>query len=102
MRIDFPQLGNGQFVEILDPKKMSWRAQKELTAAMKDESIAAQLEVAELIAVALIKKGYVLDAHDEPVTFPLTEESLVRVPAIVIEEVAKKFAEVRSEATSKN
>jgi hypothetical protein len=103
MRIEFTeQLGDGQFVEIRDPRKMSWGQQKQITSALQDDTIYGQLETAERIAVAMVRSGYVLDADDKPVAFPLTAENVVGVPSVVIEEVAKKFAEIKAAVTPKN
>lgn len=102
MKIEFSELHEGAHVELKHPKKLSWKEQKAITVAFKDEDISSQLDVAERLAIALIKKGYILDADDKPVEFPLTEETVGNVPAVVIEEVTKKFAEIKSEATGKN
>lgn len=96
MRIDLSVLGEGQFVEIKDVNKMSWKQQKALTSAFKEDSIEAQLDVAELLAVSLVKGGYLLDVEDKPVSFPLTAESVGDVPASVVEKVAEAFAQAKS------
>lgn len=102
MKIELTELGAGQFVEIKNPKVLSWGQQKKITSAMKDDSLASQLDVAEVLTTSLVIGGYVLDENDKPVAFPLTAESIEDLPAIVIEKVAGAFADARSEATSKN
>lgn len=103
MRIDLSErLGEGQFVEIRDPNKLTWGQQKSIASALSDDSLSGQLETAERIAIALIKGGYVLDADDKPVTFPLTEQNVGDVPGAVIEEVASAFAEAKKANTPKN
>lgn len=102
MRIELNEIGQGQHVEIKSPKTLSWGTQKKITSAMKDDSLASQLDVAEVLAITLIKGGYVLDENNAPVPFPLTAESVELLPALVIEKVAEAFADARSEATSKN
>jgi hypothetical protein len=102
MKIELTELGEGQFVEIKNPKVLSWGQQKKITSAMKDESMASQLDVAEVLTLSLVKGGYVLDENNQPVAFPLTTESIEVLPALVIEKVAGAFAEARAEATSKN
>jgi hypothetical protein len=102
MKIELTELGEGQFVEIKSPKTLSWGTQKKITSAMKDDSLASQLDVAEVLTITLVKGGYVLDENNQPITFPLTAESVELLPAVVIEKVAGAFADARSEATSKN
>lgn len=96
MRIDFPELHDGAFVEIKDPKKLTWKEQKNITKAFTNESMEAQMEVAERIALALIKSGYLLDDENRPVTFPLTDETVQNLPAMVVETVTTKFAELKN------
>jgi hypothetical protein len=91
MRIDFPQLGEGYFVEIKDPKKLKWKEKKEITKQYKEGDIPAQLDLSEYIAVVLIKSGYMLDEDKKPITFPLTADTVGDVPADVVEEVVKAF-----------
>jgi hypothetical protein len=102
MKIELTELGEGQFVEIKNPKVLSWGQQKKITGAMKDESMESQLEVAEVLTTTLVKGGYVLDENNQPIAFPLTAESIDLLPAMVIEKVAAAFADARSEATPKN
>lgn len=102
MKIELTELGEGQFVEIKSPKTLSWGTQKKITSAMKDDSIASQLDVAEVLTITLVKGGYVLDENNQPIPFPLTVESVELLPAVVIEKVAEAFASARSEATPKN
>lgn len=96
------ELGEGQFVEIKNPKVLSWGQQKKITQAMKDETIASQLDTAEVLTMSLVKGGYVLDENNQPIVFPLTADSIELLPAIVIEKVAEAFAQARNEAASKN
>lgn len=102
MRIELTELGEGQFVEIKNPKVLSWGQQKKITSAMKDESMESQLGVAEILVITLVKNGYVLDEENKPVTFPLTAENVDLLPALVIEKVAAAFASTRSEEEQKN
>lgn len=95
IRVELEQLGQGQFVEIRDPKFLPWGVQRNLAISLKDESIQSQMEFAEKLSVLLIRNGYVLDEDDKPVQFPLTDSSVQNVPAVVIEAVAAKFGEVR-------
>jgi hypothetical protein len=69
---------------------------------MKDDSMASQLDVAEVLTLSLVKGGYVLDENNQPIVFPLAADSIEQLPAIVIEKVAGAFAEARNEVTSKN
>ena len=102
MRIELNELGEGQFVEIKSPKLLSWGTQKKITSAMKDDSIASQLDVAEVLTTSLVVGGYLLDENNQPIAFPLTAEGIEVVPALVIEKVAGAFASARAEVTSKN
>jgi hypothetical protein len=97
MRLEFKELGEGYFVEIKDPKKLKWKEQKAITAAFVDETLSSQLTVAERVAIALIKSGYMLDEDtNAPIQFPLNEESVGEVPSIVIEKVSAAFAESKT------
>jgi hypothetical protein len=96
IRIDLTeQLGAGQYVEIRDPRLLPWGTQKRLQQILKDESIESQLTLAENIAVELIRGGHVLDENHVPIAFPLNGNDMERVPAVVIETVVQKFAEIR-------
>jgi hypothetical protein len=105
MRIELSMLGEGQYVEMKDPHRLKWAEQKSMAAALKDgdtADVGNGLEFAEKIALWMVKGGYLLDDDNKPIVFPLTAETVGEVPAIVIEEVAKSFAEARKEAASKN
>lgn len=101
IRVDIPELGADQFVEIKDPKFLPWGVQKEITAMVSgkgsDVETSAQLDVAERIAMAIIKGGNVVDEDNVPFTFPLTEESVKLIPSVVIERVTTKFAELKGQ-----
>lgn len=97
IRIDLTeQLGEGQYVEIRNPKLLPWGVQRELTSALKDNSLESQTLFAEKLAVRLIKSGYVLNEDGQPISFPLTDESVQFVPGVVVEAVASEFAKIRS------
>lgn len=96
MRIDLHELGEGMYVILKDPKRLSWKEQKEIIAAMGDgNDPAKQMEGAEVLAIALIKSGFVLDEDNHQVVFPLTKETVGRVPAVVIEKVLDAYAKVK-------
>jgi hypothetical protein len=75
MKIELTELGEGQFVEIKNPKVLSWGQQKKITTAMKDDSLASQLDVAEVLTITLVKGGYVLDENDQPITHSLLRQN---------------------------
>lgn len=102
MKIELPELGEGQWVEIRDPKRMSWGKQKQIAATVKEKEIATQLDATELLAIALVKAGYFLDEDDKPVQIPLSLDNILNVPAVVIEKVAAAYAESKTEVKSKN
>ena len=96
-------MGPGQFVEMRDPKKLSWGAQKEIATALSDESVGSQMGVAEKLFLALVKDGYLLDMDDKPVVFPITDPEIVStLPSVVVEEVTKRYAEYRTSVAGKN
>lgn len=98
-RIDLPELGADQYVQIKDPKFLSWGVQKSITALVSDDKelkeIGSQLGIAEKIAVALIKEGNVLNEDGVPFVFPLNNETVLEIPSCIIEKVALKFAELK-------
>lgn len=96
IRIDLPQLGEGQYVEMRDPKFLDWGTQKKITSAMANPTVDAQIGVAEQVALNLIKSGHVLNEDDVPFDFPLNEETVLKVPAIAIEAVTNKYIELKS------
>jgi hypothetical protein len=97
IRVDIAELGENQYVEIRDPKFLSWGLQKQITSiVMSDAKTDAQLDVAEMVAVAIIKNGNVLDEDGDPVVFPLTEETVKNCPSVVIEVVTAKFTELKN------
>jgi hypothetical protein len=102
IRIELPELGDGFWVSIKHPNRLSWKEQKAITGAYGDGDVAAQLGVAERVAIAMIKEGYVLDDDNKPIQFPLTAETIDAVPAVVIEKATKAFADAKKEATGKN
>lgn len=101
VRIDLPQLGEGQYVEIRDPKYLKWKEEKEITKLFKENDMEAQLTATEKLALLLINGGYILDENNKPFQFPLDENSIQDLPGIVIETVVEKFAELKG-ASQKN
>lgn len=102
MRIELPELGEGQWIEMRDPKRMSWGKQKQIAATVKENEISTQLDATELLAIALVKDGYILDEDDKPISFPLTKDTIANVPSIVIEKVSAEYAKAKTEVKSKN
>jgi hypothetical protein len=95
-KIELTEIHEGAWIELKDVKRLSWKAQKEITSALVDESISSNLDVAERLSIALIKGGYLLDDENRPISFPLTPETIGNVPALVVEKVASKFAELKA------
>lgn len=96
IKINLPDMGEGQYIELKDPKFLSWGVQKEITAlAIEEANTSAQLDVAEKIAIALIKTGFVLNEDGNQVVFPLTAETVKECPSPVIEAATTKFAELK-------
>lgn len=102
MRIEFPELGPNQWVEIRDPKRMTWGEKKKIMEFGKDDSIHSSLEVADQIVLALVKNGYITDENGNPIPFPLTKENLDQLPAVVAERVVQAFNEANAAAVPKN
>lgn len=96
VRIDFPELGEGQYVEIREPKYLKWREEKEFSKLYKDGDMEAQLTATEKLALMLIKGGYILDEDNKPFQFPLDENTIQDLPGMVIEAVVQKFAELKN------
>lgn len=97
IRVDINELGENQYVEIRDPKFLSWGLQKQITnIVMGEANTGAQLDVAEMVAVAIIKSGNILDENGDPIVFPLTEETVKECPSVVIEVVTAKFTELKN------
>lgn len=102
MRIELEELGSGQWIEIRDPKRLSWGRQKEIAATVKQDVVSTQLDATELLAIALVKSGYVLDEDDKPINFPLSKENIADVPSILIEKISAEYAASKAEVKSKN
>ena len=96
------QLGDGQFVDIRDPRLLPWGVQKKLQSSLKDQSMDSQIAFAESLTVELVKQANVSDEDGNPIQAPFTAESVANVPAAVIEAVALKFAEMRKVTVEKN
>ncbi|GEM_PF-6522994 len=102
IRVDIEALGDGQFVEIKEPKFLSWGLQKQITTiVLSDVSSSSQLDVAEMVAIAIIKSGNIEDEDGALLVFPLTEETVKTCPSVVIEAVTLKFSELKSAAVSR-
>lgn len=101
-KLYFPELGHNQFVELRDMKKFSWKRKKAIIQAFKDESVNSQLDSTEMVAMMMIKSGYILDEDNQPISFPLNEESVGNLPSVVIEEVVKHFGEAMQPQDKKN
>ncbi|MCZ8512402.1 hypothetical protein O9H85_08140 [Paenibacillus filicis] len=99
------QLGEGQYVEIRNPKILPWGLQKELAKAQTKNTIDNQidfetsLEINEKIVVALIKNLNVNDFDGQPIELPITNDTIDRLPVEVIVAVVKKFSEIRTQGT---
>lgn len=102
MRIELPELGSGQWVEVKDPKRLPWGKQKQIAAVIKENDVATGLDATELLTIALVKSGYILDENDKPIEFPLTKETIAEVPSIVVEKVSVIYAESKAEVKPKN
>jgi len=97
IRVDVTALGEDQFVEIMDPKFLAWGLQKQITSiVIENATSTSQLDVAEIVAIALIKSGNVLNQNGDPVVFPLTNDSIKDCPSAVIEAVTVKFSEIKN------
>ena len=97
IRVDVPALGEDQFVEIKDPKFLAWGLQKQITTIVIDHATSAsQLDVAEIVAVELIKNGNIVDEDGNLLVFPLTAETVKACPSAVIEAVTIKFSELKN------
>lgn len=103
MRIEFTdELGAGQYIEMRDPKKLSWGAQKEIVSALSADSSSGQMDVAEKLFLALARDGYVLDTDDAPVKFPISPDAVSSIPSLVVEKVANEYVKYRESVTPKN
>ena len=97
IRVDIEALGEGQFVEIIEPKYLPWGIQKQVTTIVIEKTTnSAQLDVAELVAIEIIKSGNIVKADGQLVTFPLTADTVKDCPSAVIEAVTMKFTELKS------
>jgi len=103
IRVNIEALGADQFVEISDPKFLSWGLQKQITTiVLADVNTAAQLDVAEMVAIAIIKSGNIADEEGALLVFPLTEETVKTCPSVVIEAVTSKFSELKTAGTGES
>jgi hypothetical protein len=102
MRIELSELGDGFWIEVKDPKRLPWGKQKQIASVVKENDVATGLDATELLTIALVKSGYVLDENDKPIDFPLTTENIVDVPSLVVEKVSEIYAESKKEVKSKN
>jgi len=72
IRVDIEALGDGQFVEIKEPKFLSWGLQKQITTiVLSDVSSSSQLDVAEMVAIAIIKSGNIEDEDGALLVLPI-------------------------------
>lgn len=94
------QLGEGQYVEIRNPKTLPWGEQKKLQLSLKDQSMESQVAFAEQLAISLAKNGNVADENGNPIQFPLTGESLNDVPGAVLDAIALKFADIKKQGAN--
>jgi len=97
MRIALDELGAGQFLEIRDPNRLSWGLQKKLSQVMStdEDDVSSKVESAEILAIALIKAGNVLDWDGNPIVFPLTSVTVADLPAEALVAVVKEFGKLR-------
>lgn len=102
IRIDLTNLGENQYVEIRDPKFLSWGKQRELTQSLKDDSTESRMAFAEKLAVVLIRSGFVLDEDGNTIQFPLTDETVGNIPSLVVEAVGSTFADIRKSSSVPN
>ncbi len=105
IRVELPELGENQFVEIRDPRYLPWGVQKEITTLLSSDAndMDAHMNVAEYVAISLVKNGNVLNEDGVPFVFPLTVDNVKEVPGVVVEKVAEKFAELKgAKADRKN
>lgn len=103
VKIEFPELHHDFWVELDDPKWMSW-GEKQAIIALIDEKNQTQsgLNVSNKLILSLVRNGHMFDKHNNPIPFPLTEEGLERMPSFAAERIAVKVNELAAEATKKN
>jgi hypothetical protein len=102
MRIELDELGEGQWIEVKDPKRLPWGKQKQIATIVKEGDVATGLDATEILVMSLVKKGYVLDDDDKPIDFPLDVENISRVPSFIIEKISEIFSASKKEIKPKN
>ncbi|WP_407310514.1 hypothetical protein [Desulfosporosinus sp. SB140] len=100
IKIDLSELGEGQYVEIKDPKIMPYGFQKQLQEKFKNDSIDSIFGGTEFAVLKLIKNGYVLDEDDNPIPFPINAESLLLLPMLAINTVMLKYGEIAKQGAN--
>lgn len=101
-RVEFSNELGDQWFEMRVFRSVPWGLSKKLQAAagaqdengeMTDE---AKIGMAEVIAAALVTNGHVLNAWTgEPMTFPLSSESVQEAPVELLTEVLRVFSEMK-------
>lgn len=100
MRIELHELGTDQYVEIHDPMApLPWKVQRKLGLLHRDKNgeptDEAKLDMAEILTVALVKVGNVLDRDNKPIPFPLTNDTVGDVPGELVMAVLNAFSVAR-------
>lgn len=104
MRIDFPELGDGQYVVLRDPKRsLPWGVQRKIGLLPKakddkgkeDVSEEGKFMLAEILTMALVKEAVLLDPDGKPIPLPLTEKTIGDVASEVIAAVLGAFGDSR-------
>lgn len=98
IRVDLTQeLGEGQYIEIRDAKQLPWGEQKKLVAAMKDQNdVNSRIDFAETLVISLIRNGNIFDENGNPISLPITKDTIDLVPAEVFEVVSAEFTKART------
>jgi hypothetical protein len=96
IRIDFPELGEGQYVEMRNPRVLSYGSQRKLASLGDFEELQTRMAIAGALATVLIVGGNVLDMDGNAVVFPVTETTVDDLPGEVVAAVLTKYSELKS------
>jgi hypothetical protein len=102
VRIDLPELGADHFLLMRNPKSLPWGlSQKLASLAMKakDGDESANMSLASVLCVNLVKGGLLRDWDDQPIDLAnLTEATVERFPTEAVVAVINKWGELQTQA----
>jgi hypothetical protein len=102
VRIDLPELGEGHFLLMRNPKSLPWGLSQKLAGLAqkaKEGDESANMSLASVLCTALVKGGLIYDWDGQPINLANLDEATVeKFPTEAVVAVINKWGELQAQA----